>query len=436
MGDVLELWNKRRPYLEHSYAIAGWFLSPAAPIMEDVKTNHSPKDRRTVEALVYKLLLKPQSTEEATKRAKLDLTLSLWKEWNAFQSKQGYFTPDMLGWDDPQRETAPHLWHQIWTLPYTKVLGRVACIVSSKLCGQGQAERDFGFNKDVRQGKRLRLGPTHMIDQVTCYAAYSVERGLARSKRKESLQLVVTDDDYRSLGLDGLLVDIGKITGEQPEQRIVKAFVEDWERDALKEKTISNEILLRRKYGGCCYYNIDDGGFVKRTIDKSTIHFSKKKNDVGVYITGITATGEEEEWQINDDLHLMILAFYRHNPGHNNVQIVTWREYKGLTGPCEDESLVSEWIANGGKLSPAKPAAKSRRKSSAKSTKSSKTSKRSAPTKVARKPPPTVELQDDESESGSSSEEEEAPRKRPKIGVRNDGGSVVADSDEDTCMES
>ena len=52
------------------------------------------------------------------------------------------------------------------------------------------------------------------MDQVTCYAAYSVERGQAKAAKKQSLQLVVTDDDYRSLGLDSLLVDLAKVTAE------------------------------------------------------------------------------------------------------------------------------------------------------------------------------------------------------------------------------
>ena len=366
VAEALEAWNKRRPYLEHSYAITGWFLSPANPIMEDVQTHHGPGDRRTVEALIYKLLLKPQLTEEATRRAKLDLTLSFWKEWKDFQTKQGTFSLEMLGWDDTQRETAPHIWHQIWTLPYTKVLGRVACIVCSKLCGQGQAEREWGFTKDVRQGKRLRLGSQNLMDQVTCYAAYSVERGQSKAAKKKSLQLVVTDDDYRSLGLDGLLIDLAKVTGAQREERIVKCFVEDWEKDALKEKTLNNEVLLRRKYGGLCYYNTDDGGFVKRTIDPNEVRFSRRKDDIGCYVTGITPTGEEEQWKINEDLHFMVLAFMRHNPGHNNVKLVTWNEYMGISKPSWDDEIVDEWISNGGKLTkkpaPRKSKSKSKRK--------------------------------------------------------------------------
>ena len=449
VGDVLEAWNKRRPYLEHPYAIVGWFLSPAGPIMEDAQTNHGPTHRRTVEALICKLLLKPQATEEATKRAKLDLIVTFWKEWNAFQNKQGEFDPEMLGWDDTQRESAPHLWHQLWTLPYTRVLGKVACLVCSKLCGQGQAEREWGFTKDVRKGKRLRLGSgvnsNNLMDQVTCYAAYSVERGLAKAKRKESLQLVVTDDDYWSLGLGGLLVDIEVVTGEQPEERIVKGFVEDWESDALVEKSLTNEVMLRRKYGGLCYYNIDDGGLVPRTIDKSQVKFSKRKDNVGCYITGITPTGEEEEWQINEDLHLMILAFYRHNPNHNNVKLVTWSEYKGLTSVSDDEALVSEWIAHGGKL-PKKPAPrKSKKKAPAKRKKSSasqsvhSSAQSTQATKVitsfVRKPPPAVQNLCDGSDSDSGSDESAAAPKRRKIGIRVDGGSVASDSDDETCME-
>ena len=434
VAEVLGAWHKRRPYLEHSYAVAGWFMSPAEPIMVDVQTHHSPGDRRTVEDLIYKLLLKPQLTEEATRRAKLDLTLTFWREWREFQTKQEYFCLEMLGWDDPQRETAPHIWHQVWTLPYTKVLGKVACIICSKLCGQGQAEREWGFTKDVRQGKRLRLGSQNLMDQVTCYAAYSVERGLAKAAKKQSLQLVVTDDDYRSLGLDGLMVDLAKVTGQHHEERIVKGFVEDWEKDALEEKSINNEVLLRRKYGGLCYYNTDDGGFVKRTIDPNQVRFSRRKDDIGCYVTGITPTGEEEQWKINEDLHFMILAFMRHNPGHNNVKLVTWNEYMGIGKPSWDDELVDEWISNGGKLAK-KPAARKPRKTNSKRKAPPPKTTKSSSKSLASQTFHSCAQADSDSDSSSDAQ---SKRRRTSSKVV-DGGTIEddssdSDSDDDTTV--
>ena len=198
--------------------------------------------------------------------------------------------------------------------------------------------------------------------------------------------------------------------------------MEDWEKDALKEKTLNNEVLLRRKYGGLCYYNTDDGGFVKRTIDPNEVRFSRRKDDIGCYVTGITPTGEEEQWKINEDLHFMMLAFMRHNPGHNNVKLVTWNEYMGISKPSWDDEIVDEWISNGGKLTkkpaPRKSKSKSKRKPPpSKITKSSSKSIASQTFHSCAQP---------DSDSDSSSD---APAKKRRTSSKVvDGGTIEDDS--------
>ena len=195
VGECLEAWNKRRSSLLHEYSIAGWLLSPAAPIMAQAFNNYTKEDRRAMETVLLKLLLKPQPTEQATKAAKLHLLVTFWSEFEAFHNRQGEFHPEMLGWDDGRRLTHPHLWHQQWTLPYTEVFGKVSCIVTSKLVGQGQSDRTCGYGKDNKSNKRLNFSSNNLMDQVTCYGAYCEERAQARAKEKESLQLTITDDD-------------------------------------------------------------------------------------------------------------------------------------------------------------------------------------------------------------------------------------------------
>ena len=51
-----------------------------------------------------------------------------------------------------------YLWHEKYLLPYTKVLGFVACRVTSKLAGIGPTERSWGAVKQIKDGKRSHIG--------------------------------------------------------------------------------------------------------------------------------------------------------------------------------------------------------------------------------------------------------------------------------------
>ena len=42
------------------------------------------------------------------------------------------------------------MWHQEYSLPFTKVLVFVACIVTSKVLGIGAAERSWGDVKTIK----------------------------------------------------------------------------------------------------------------------------------------------------------------------------------------------------------------------------------------------------------------------------------------------
>ena len=51
-----------------------------------------------------------------------------------------------------------HLWHQKYFLPSTKVLGFIACRVTSEILGIGSAERSWGDVKTIRSGNISALG--------------------------------------------------------------------------------------------------------------------------------------------------------------------------------------------------------------------------------------------------------------------------------------
>ena len=55
-----------------------------------------------------------------------------------------------------------HIWHDLYLLAYTEVLGFVACRTTSKPLGIGACERSWGDVKHIKTGKR-----SYMVEEST-----------------------------------------------------------------------------------------------------------------------------------------------------------------------------------------------------------------------------------------------------------------------------
>ncbi len=82
-----------------------------------------------------------------------------WNEFGNYRHKTGYFgqcpgrflLPDELNGNS-------YLWHELYSLSYTCVLGFVACCVTSKRLGMGSAERSWADVLQIKDGKQCNLG--------------------------------------------------------------------------------------------------------------------------------------------------------------------------------------------------------------------------------------------------------------------------------------
>ena len=82
---------------------------------------------------------------------------TFWNEFKAFQNRTNPYH-DASRWANYDVTIGnSYLWHEKYSLPYTTVLGYVACRVTSKLCGIGPAERSWGGVKQVKDSKRSYL---------------------------------------------------------------------------------------------------------------------------------------------------------------------------------------------------------------------------------------------------------------------------------------
>ena len=96
------------------------------------------------------------------------VTLDLFcTEYTAFDNMIGSFDAGEFIWKIKDiRDGNSHLWHQKYSLPFTKVLGFVACRVSSKVLGIGAAKRSWGDVKTIKSGKYLPLAVMYQGNKV------------------------------------------------------------------------------------------------------------------------------------------------------------------------------------------------------------------------------------------------------------------------------
>ncbi len=77
-----------------------------------------------------------------------------WNEFKAFQNcTHPYHEPSHWASYNVTQGNS-YLRHEMYSIPYTLVLGFVACHVTSKLCGIGPAKRSWGRVKQIKDGKR------------------------------------------------------------------------------------------------------------------------------------------------------------------------------------------------------------------------------------------------------------------------------------------
>lgn len=98
-----------------------------------------------------------------------------WDEFKVFQNvtlpfheKSHWATPDIAA-------GRSYLWHEEYLLPYTNVLGFVACRVTSKLGGIGTAERTWGAVKEeITDGKRSHIGSDSLEKRAILFISANV----------------------------------------------------------------------------------------------------------------------------------------------------------------------------------------------------------------------------------------------------------------------
>ena len=197
---IKQIWEKRCSKMETDYAMAGklcassllppfvsarltmlffvltgWLLSPLPDIVADAKTHQRLEHRTAMDRVLDKLHYKLGPVERGDTKNKF------WEEHELFHSRKGPFETKYIWNSKHLLDGNSHLWHAQCSLHCTEVLGRVACIVTSKILGIGNAERQWGAVKKLKSNQRASLSAEKTKKQSTIYGAACIRRSRLRT---------------------------------------------------------------------------------------------------------------------------------------------------------------------------------------------------------------------------------------------------------------
>lgn len=306
---ILKIWEKRKPKLEHDYAIAAWLLSPCRQIQTQVNAKLKGTHKDSANNLLKKLFVNVTVVPSKANAEFVKISEIFWEEWSGFNRREGdIFDEEKACWLSPLIHTnETWKWHLLYTYRETEWLGKLACRVTSKITGIGSAERNWGDVKHLKSGKRIAMSSASLNMQTTVYGSACVEKARRKLKSAEEMHFNMWEDvDMDNLGLDrfGIQVEIkltdsdkgsdkgsgsdddddksyksvvsvrpksyeraASIKEEAPPRRkgrgagkrvFLCTFEEEWEAHCVKTKCQKSEDRLLKKYGGIWFWDGDE----------------------------------------------------------------------------------------------------------------------------------------------------------------------------------
>jgi hypothetical protein len=266
-GKIEWHWNHRKEKLEHEYAVTAWALCVMEDVRQDVslRLNHAGgKYRGAIETVVTRLHQLPcanphPDVHQMTEGEIIDI---FWNEFKAFQHKTEPFHQPARWTSSDVLNGRSHIWHEKYSLPYTKVLGYVACRVTSKLCGIGPAERCWSAVKQIKKDKRAHLSGESTEKRSVIYMSAKQQEAKSLRDRMEKIDAsgpsaMFGDDDINfDLGLEKFGVDTNALRAPVTE-RLFHAWVQDWEQEIRYKNDSVAEAQLLAKYKGLVFTDPD-----------------------------------------------------------------------------------------------------------------------------------------------------------------------------------
>ena len=327
-------WDKRKDKLIHDYSRAGYILSPDPVIMAHALANPDPEDKLACERLITKLFV-PSHLVGATRDAmEASLIDSFHEEYDEFTTKSGeVFSKRHIWITAAKANNVAHEWHHRYSSGGTKVLGRLACHVTSKIGGIGNAERSWKAVKNTKKGRYLLQNEKTKM-QATIAGNYNAQRNEKQRIVSQKAGTLWEEKDFHTLKLTKFCLPLSR-AGDLPRdendkskpRRIFRAWCEKWECPKLKKSgdTVL-EARLVNKYGGLKWIDADKEDMPVVTAHPDKMRFTMERGnnryDVLAMGPGFDMSKDENDqpddvwdfWEKGYDLYGQIVEYYEANP--------------------------------------------------------------------------------------------------------------------------
>ncbi len=133
----------------------------------------SPIYSDAVECLIGKLLVPDNLTSTERKECLAEMTTIFFDEHQKFVNQTGILSSDTMWYAAGKSDfVVACCWHHTWMLPRTKVLGKLAFLVLSKVLGIGTAKCNWKQVKKTKYGDRANLGNKVTAKITNIYGQY------------------------------------------------------------------------------------------------------------------------------------------------------------------------------------------------------------------------------------------------------------------------
>ena len=170
--------------------------------------------RQALEFAVNKLNQHPNPNKDTWLMNDNQILDTFWTEFADFRNRQGVFGVATRWQGCHVRADMSQLWHEKYSLHYTKVLGFVGCRVTSKNSSIGMCERNWGDVKEIKSGKRSGLSGESTEKRALIYTTARVKEARLRMQARETRRADNVDFEDQDLAFDQELEKVGVMVRE------------------------------------------------------------------------------------------------------------------------------------------------------------------------------------------------------------------------------
>ena len=216
----------------------------------------SPIYSDAIKRLIGKLLVPENLISTERKQCLAEMTTKFFDEHQKFVNQTGILNSDTIWYAAEMSDfVVACCWHHTWMLPRTKVLGKLACLVLSKILGIGTAKRNWKQVKKIKYGDHANLGNKVTAKITNVYGQYQQVKSHNRDDQRSSVGRLWTEEDLHCMKMDVFCADIAYSLDTDARIQNMKTFCnwnKDWQQplkgvgprgDAVLEERLKKKIL-------------------------------------------------------------------------------------------------------------------------------------------------------------------------------------------------